>query len=53
MPYSILKHGNAYKVINSATGQVHAAHTTLPKAEAQVRLLRGIEAGTLKPRDKK
>ena len=54
MPYAILKHGNAFKVVNSATGKVHAEHTTRPKAEAQVRLLRGIEAGTLKPRkDKK
>ena len=54
MPYAILKHGNCYKVTNTATGKVHAECTTEAKAEAQVRLLRGIEHGTLKPRkDKK
>ena len=41
-----------YSVINSMTGKVHAADTTKAKAEAQIRLLRGVEAGSLKPRKK-
>ena len=49
MPYAILKHGNAFKVVNSATGKVHAKHTSLSNAEAQVRLLRGVEHG-MQPR---
>ena len=43
MPYTIEKYKGAYRVINSQTGKVHAYHTTLPKAEAQVRLMHSIE----------
>lgn len=52
MPYKILKLRNqdAYRVKNTETGKVLAKKTTKAKAEAQVRLLRGIEHGTLKPR---
>jgi hypothetical protein len=40
MPYKILKNAdNSYKLINSDTGRVHAKHTTLEKAQAQMRLL--------------
>ncbi|MDE2101943.1 MAG: hypothetical protein KGL39_32150 [Patescibacteria group bacterium] len=39
MPYSIRRVGNAYEVVNTDTGEVHAKHTTKKKAEAQVRLL--------------
>ena len=39
MPYEIKKNGNSYEVINRDTGKVHAKHTTLEKAKAQVRLL--------------
>ena len=40
MPYKILKNADSsYKLINSETGKVHAAHTTLQKAEAQMRVL--------------
>ncbi len=41
MPYSIIKlpGKNAYKVINRNTGLIHAHHTTLKRAQAQVRLL--------------
>ena len=53
MPYAILAQSGCFKVTNTTTGKVHAECTTRAKAEAQVRLLRGIEAGTLKPRDKK
>ena len=45
MPYGILRANGDFKVVNTATGKVHAAHTTREKAEAQVRLLRGIEHG--------
>ena len=44
--------GGMYKVVNSSTGKVHAERTTKAKAEAQLRLLRGVEHGTLKPRKK-
>lgn len=53
MPYMLLEKGKGrYSVINSMTGKVHAADTTKAKAEAQIRLLRGVEAGSLKPRKK-
>ena len=45
MPYSIVKNkDNSYKVVNTATGKVHAKRTTLKKAEAQIRLLHMMEA---------
>lgn len=47
MPYKIKKCDECgcgtYKVINTKTGQVKAKHTTLKKAQAQVRLLKGKE----------
>ena len=52
MPYSILPTGDGqFKVVNTATGKVHAKHTTERRAEAQVRLLRGIERG-MRPANK-
>ena len=39
MPYSIRKSGKYYKVINSLTGRIHAQHTTLQKAKAQIRIM--------------
>lgn len=48
MPYMILKHGKCFKVVNSQTGKVHAECASEANAKAQVRLLRGLEAGTLK-----
>ena len=54
MPYSVVKHGTGYAVINNITGKVHAKHTTKEKAMAQVRLLHGIDAGMkMKPVKKK
>ena len=52
MPYAILPANGGFKVVNTQTGQVHAKHTTRDKAEAQVRLLRGVEHG-MKVRSKK
>lgn len=52
MPYAIRKRGSSYEVVNTETGRVHAKHTTKKKAEAQVRLLRGVEHG-MKPRRKR
>jgi hypothetical protein len=47
MPYKIEKCKECgcgtYKVITTTTGKVHAKHTTLKKAQAQVRLLEGLE----------
>ena len=51
MPYSLLPVGSKYKVVNSSSGKIHSAHTTKAKAEAQIRLLRGIEHGMI-PRKK-
>ena len=39
MPYLIRKSGKYYKVINSLNGRIHAQHTTLPKAKAQIRIM--------------
>lgn len=52
MPYEAIKlpHSSFYKVRNIKSGDVLAKKTTKKKAEAQLRLLRGIEHGTLKPR---
>lgn len=51
MPYTIEKHKNGgYKVINKDTGKVHAKNTSFQKAEAQRRLLEGLEHGTIKKR---
>ena len=49
MPYSIVKHPHTrlVSVMNTETGKVHSSHTTLEKARAQVRLLYGIEKGTI------
>ena len=39
MPYSIKHIGRYYKVFNTLTGKIHAQHTTLPKAKAQIRIM--------------
>jgi hypothetical protein len=45
MPYSINKLARgSYEVVNSKTGKIHAKHTSLTKAKAQVRLL-GMKDG--------
>lgn len=36
---------DSYRVVNADTGEVHAYETTKEKADAQLRLLRGIEHG--------
>jgi hypothetical protein len=51
MPYKITQVSpGKFSVSNKDTGKVHAYHTTKKNAEAQVRLLHGIENGTLKRR---
>lgn len=50
MPYSIHKKGGGTYSVTGPSG-THAKGTTKAKAEAQVRLLRGIEHG-MKPRKK-
>jgi len=52
MPYEMVKlpKSTFYKVRNIKSGEVSAKKTTKSKAERQLRLLRGIEHGTLKPR---
>lgn len=43
MPYKISRTIGGFKVVNAATGEVHAEHTSRAKAEAQVRLLNAVE----------
>lgn len=52
MPYAIRKlpRSNKVKVVNTRTGAVKARRTTLKKAKNQIKLLEGIEHGTLIPR---
>ena len=45
MPYSIRKVSGGYKVVNTQTGDVKAAKTSLENAERQRRLLQGVEHG--------
>jgi hypothetical protein len=46
MPYAAIPVGKGmFKVVNTSTGKVHAEKTTEAKAMAQLRLLRGVEAG--------
>ena len=45
MPYAVEKNRDGtYKVINKNTGKVHAYHTTLEKAKAQIRLMEAADA---------
>ena len=51
MPYAVRSAGGGkFKVINTETGAVHSKATTKANADAQFRLLEGIEHGSLKPR---
>ena len=53
MPYAMISVGGGmFRVVNTSTGKVHAERTTKAKAEAQLRLLRGVEHG-MKVRGKK
>jgi len=48
MPYELIKISpRRYQVINSETGVVHAKHSTLKNAKAQIRLLDSLEGGAL------
>jgi hypothetical protein len=55
MPYQIRQAGENYEVVNTDTGEVKAVHTppnAKQKAEAQLRLLRGVEQdGLWEPSD--
>ena len=47
MPYAIHKVKNSrYEVYNPVTGVVHAKHTTLKEATAQIRILSQLEKST-------
>lgn len=45
MPYSIKKQGKLFVTYNKDTGHAAGHHVTKAKANAQMRLLRGIEHG--------
>lgn len=49
MPYAIRKRGTKFIVVNTDKGTVKGTHSTKAKAQAQMRLLYGIEHG-MKPR---
>jgi len=50
MPYSVRAVGDGrFTVVNTETGNVHSKGTTKANAEAQVRLLHGVEHG-MRPR---
>ena len=53
MPYAIEKlDSGKFKVVNKESGNVHSKATSRASAEAQVRLLHGVEHG-MKPRTTK
>lgn len=43
MPYRMERVGSRFRVVNIATGEVHARSTSRARAQAQLRLLRAIE----------
>jgi len=46
MPWAVRPNKDgSYKVVNADTGAVHSKRTSKAKAEAQVRLLRGVKHG--------
>jgi len=45
MPYDVQKRGEKWVVINTETGDVKGTHDSRIKAQRQINLLRGIEAG--------
>lgn len=45
MPYNIEKRGDKWVVINTETKDVKGRHNSRVKAQRQINLLRGIEAG--------
>lgn len=52
MPYDLVKISpRKYQVINTDTGEIHAKHSTLKNAKAQIRLLNSLKGGALSGRD--
>lgn len=45
MPYAIKKVKGGYSVVNKDTGAKHSKHSSLANAQAQMRLLHGVEHG--------
>lgn len=45
MPYAIFKSDGKFGVKNTLTNTVHSFHTTLAKANRQIRLLNAIDHG--------
>lgn len=49
MPYKLIKHSDgSFAVKNLQSGKIVAKHTTLSKAQAQIRLLHMIEGKRMK-----
>ena len=55
MPYAVRKTDKGYGVVNTDTGKWKSKNTSKEKAEAQIRLLRGVEhsGGKWKPTGKR
>ena len=52
MPYDLVKVSpRKYQVINADTGEIHAKHSTLKNAKAQIRLLNSLKGGALSGSD--
>lgn len=45
MPYKIVQHGRCWSVVNGLTGRIYSHCSTKAHAQAQLRLLRGVEHG--------
>ena len=45
MPYEVRQRGDKWLTVNARTGKVYGTHDSKAKAEAQERLLRGVEYG--------
>lgn len=49
MPYKIVHNDDgSYAVINARTGKIHAYHTSLTKAQKQIKLMQIIDADKMK-----
>ena len=51
--YQIINNGSYYSIINKDTGAIKSRHSSLDKAQEQVRLLEGSKHGTIEKAKKK
>jgi hypothetical protein len=53
MPFQIIKLGKHYAVVNALSGAMHAKHSELHNAKAQIRLLSSLEGGAISGKELK